>query len=141
MFKRFVRRFAKEVAPAVGSRVFGLNQLEGDWSVPGETETTIPKIIHTCWFGGATKPRRLAHFERVRRHVLRDYQHVEWSEKNIDIEEFPFLERCYRSRSYAHVSDMVRLLKLYEFGGVYVDTDVEILRDFIPILSDEMFLG
>ncbi|WP_425104265.1 glycosyltransferase family 32 protein [Ancylobacter sp.] len=109
--------------------------------MPGETETTIPKIIHTCWFGGAKKPRKLAHFERVRRQILSDYQHFEWTENNIDIHQFSFLEKCFRSGNYAHVSDMVRLLKIYEFGGVYMDTDVEVLQEFAPLLSNEMFLG
>lgn len=77
----------------------------------------------------------------MRRQVLSDYRHFEWTEKNIDIEEFPFLETCHRSGNYAHVSDMVRLLKLYELGGFYMDTDVQVLREFTPLLSNEMFLG
>lgn len=109
--------------------------------MPQEDQPIIPKIVHTCWFGGGQKSAKMLRFERLRKQVLRDYEHVEWNERNIDLAEFPFLERCHRAGHFAHVSDMVRLIKLFEVGGIYLDTDVQVLRSFTPLLSNEMFLG
>ncbi|TCK27922.1 glycosyl transferase-like sugar-binding protein [Ancylobacter aquaticus] len=109
--------------------------------MPQEDDQIIPKIIHTCWFGGGRKSAKMLKLERLRKQTLHDYEHVEWNEKNIEFARFPFLAKCHQSRHFAHLSDMVRLIKLFEIGGIYLDTDVEVVRTFTPLLSNEMFLG
>lgn len=105
------------------------------------SQQAIPKIIHTCWFGGGKKSPKMIAFEEQRKKVLSDYEHLESTENNFDLSRFPFIEKCYKEKKYAHVSDMVRVIRLFETGGIYLDTDVQVLKSFTPLLGDQMFMG
>jgi len=70
-----------------------------------------------------------------------DYTFMEWNEKTTNFDEYPFLARAYKSKNYAHLSDMVRLLALYQHGGLYLDTDVKVVRSFDPLLEADFLCG
>lgn len=73
--------------------------------------------------------------------MLSDYTFMDWNESTTDLDEFPFLVRAYQSKNYAHLSDMVRLLALYKYGGLYLDTDVKVYRSFDPLLDSDFLCG
>lgn len=102
---------------------------------------TIPRIIHTCWFGNAEKPEQLKKLLATQRQILKDYKHIEWNERNFPVDKYPFIKNAYEKRRWAHVSDMARLVVLHEIGGIYLDTDVEAIRPFDQLLDNELFLG
>ena len=72
---------------------------------------------------------------------MSDFVHMETNEDNFDVEKYEFIYNAYKNKKYAFVSDMVRLLKLRDIGGIYLDTDVEVLQPFYPILDEKMFIG
>ncbi|WP_281957433.1 glycosyltransferase family 32 protein, partial [Bacillus cereus] len=93
-----------------------------------------------CWFGGKEKPDHIKKYMKTW-DGLKDYKIVEWNEKTFDIENNKFVKDAYEGRKWAFVSDYVRLKALYEHGGIYLDTDVELKKNFNDILSNDMFLG
>ena len=101
----------------------------------------IPKIIHYCWFGRGEKPelakKCIASWEKF----CPDFEIREWNEDNCDYLAMPFMAEAYAAKKYAFVSDVMRLIVLEQYGGVYFDTDVEVVRDISPLLSDEGFIG
>ena len=101
----------------------------------------IPKIIHYCWFGRGEKPELAKKCIASWRKFCPDFALREWNEDNCDVRAMPFMAEAYDAGKFAFVSDVVRLLVLEKFGGVYLDTDVEILQDFSPLLHDKGFLG
>ncbi|HDR7959573.1 TPA: mannosyltransferase [Bacillus wiedmannii] len=102
--------------------------------------TSIPKIIHYCWFGGKEKPDHIKKYMKTW-DGLKDYKIVEWNEKTFDIDNNKFVKDAYEGGKWAFVSDYVRLKVLYEHGGIYLDTDVELSKNFNDILNNDMFLG
>lgn len=102
----------------------------------------IPHTIHYCWFGGHEKNAQTKAYIEGWRKLLKDYKFVEWNEKNFPIEDFPFAWDAYREGKYAFVSDVARVYALSRYGGVYLDTDVEVLKDFSRCLGEgELLLG
>lgn len=102
----------------------------------------IPHIIHYCWFGRRVIPKNLrAYIETWHRHMP-DWTYMEWNESNFDITTAPlYVRQAYEAQKYAFVSDYVRLWALEQFGGVYLDTDVEVLKPFEPLLANASFIG
>lgn len=101
----------------------------------------IPKIIHYCWFGRNPLPEKaLRCIESWRRH-LPDYEIVEWNEDNFDVNSIPYTAEAYAAGKYAFVSDYARFRILYEHGGLYFDTDVEVIRSFDDIVARGPFMG
>lgn len=91
----------------------------------------IPKIIHYCWFGRNPKPKDTINYINGWKKAFPDYEIKEWNEDNFDIENsIPYVKQAYEAKKYAFVSDYVRLYALYQYGGVYLDTDVEIIQRF-----------
>lgn len=94
----------------------------------------IPKKIHYCWFGGnpldETSQRCIASWKSY----FPDYEIIQWDESNFDISQMKFMEQAYHAKKWAFVSDVARLLIIYQHGGIYFDTDVEVIRSFDPIL-------
>lgn len=90
----------------------------------------IPKIIHYCWFGGSPLPDNIKKNIYEWEKKLPEYKFVLWNETNFDINEFKFCTEAYDSKKYAFVSDVARLYGLKKYGGVYLDTDVEVVKDF-----------
>lgn len=92
------------------------------------SETRIPKIIHYCWFGGKTMPELALKCIESWKKYLPDYELRLWNEETFDLDMYPYAREAYDNRKFAFVTDVVRLWALEKFGGVYMDTDVEILR-------------
>ena len=101
----------------------------------------IPKIIHYCWFGRGEKPELAKKCIASWRRFCPDFEIREWNEDNCDYLAIPFMAEAYAAKKYAFVSDVMRLIVLEQHGGVYFDTDVEVLRDISPLLDDEGFIG
>ena len=101
----------------------------------------IPKIIHYCWFGRGEKPELAKKCIASWRKFCPDFEIREWNEDNCDYLSIPFMAEAYAAKKYAFVSDVMRLIVLEQYGGVYFDTDVEVLRDITPLLNDEGFIG
>ena len=105
-------------------------------------ENKIPKIIHYCWFGPKSIPELELKCMESWKMYLPNYKFMFWNEKTFNTKETKFIEQAYENEHYAFVSDYVRTKVLYEYGGLYLDTDVEILRGFDVVLNKEMcFLG
>ena len=101
----------------------------------------IPKIIHYCWFGRGEKPELAKKCITSWKKFCPDFEICEWNEDNCDYLAMPFMAEAYAAKKYAFVSDVMRLAVLEQYGGVYFDTDVEVLRDISPLLDDEGFIG
>ena len=101
----------------------------------------IPKIIHYYWFGRGEKPELAKKCIASWKEFCPDFEIREWNEDNCDYLAMPFMAEAYAAKKYAFVSDVMRLVVLEQCGGVYFDTDVEVLRDISPLLIDEGFLG
>ena len=93
----------------------------------------IPKIIHYCWFGGKEKPDSVKKCIESWKKFLPDYQLIEWNENNFNIEKLEYTKEAYVAEKYAFVSDVARIEALYQHGGIYMDTDVEVLKTFTPL--------
>ena len=101
----------------------------------------IPKIIHYCWFGGKKKPNSVLKCIKTWKKLLPDYEIKEWNEQNFDVNRLSFTQEAYQAGKYAFVSDVCRLYALLTEGGIYFDTDVEVIRNFDDLLSSEAFIG
>ena len=87
----------------------------------------IPKIIHYCWFGRGEKPELAKKCIASWKKFCPDFEIREWNEDNCDYLAMPFMAEAYAAKKYAFVSDVMRLAVLEQYGGVYFDTDVEVL--------------
>lgn len=101
----------------------------------------IPKVIHYCWFGRKELPRKAQKCILSWKKYCPDYDIIEWNEDNFDVNQHPYLKWCYENKKWAFLSDFARLLIIEKHGGIYLDTDVEILSDFSILLKEEAFLG
>ncbi|MBR3304174.1 MAG: glycosyl transferase [Bacteroidales bacterium] len=101
----------------------------------------IPKMIHYCWFGGNPLPSQAISCIESWKKFLPDYQIKEWNEQNFDIESNEYVKQAYSNRKFAFVTDYVRLYALYNEGGIYMDTDVEVLASFDKFLHHHAFSG
>lgn len=101
----------------------------------------IPKIIHYCWFGKKEKPDSVKKCIQTWRKNCPDYIIKEWNEDNFDINIFPFVKEAYAVKKYAFVSDVARLYALIQDGGIYMDTDVRLVKSFDDFLIHKSFIG
>lgn len=101
----------------------------------------IPKIIHYCWFGGKEKPEIVKRCIKSWKDILVDYEIKEWNESNFDINSNLFVKQAYEAGKFAFVSDFVRVNALYNYGGIYLDTDVEVFKSFDDLLDNDSFWG
>ena len=88
----------------------------------------IPKIIHYCWFGRGEMPKLMKKCLKSWKKHCPDWQIIEWNEDNFDISSTLWTKQAYEAKKYAFVSDYVRLWALNQYGGVYMDTDVELTK-------------
>lgn len=100
----------------------------------------IPRVIHYCWFGNNRKSKLIKDCISSWRKFLPDYEIIEWNESNSDLSH-PFLMEAYKQKKWAFVSDWIRLKVLYENGGVYLDTDMMVLKGFDDLLNFRCFFG
>ena len=101
----------------------------------------IPKIIHYCWFGHAPLPLSARKCIASWHTYFPDYEIKEWNEENFDIGIIPYVKEAYTAKKYAFVSDFARFWILYRYGGIYFDTDVEVIRSMDDIVSKGPFMG
>ena len=101
----------------------------------------IPKTIHYCWFGGKPKPKLAKKCIASWRKFCPDYEIIEWNEQNYDVHKNEYTSFCYDRQKWAYLSDFVRLDVVAEHGGIYFDTDVELIRPLDELLSHEAFFG
>lgn len=101
----------------------------------------IPKIIHYCWFGGKPLPKSAEKCIASWKKYLPDYEIKRWDESNFDVNAIPYTREAYAACKYAFVSDYARFWILYHYGGVYFDTDVEVIRPIDDIINRGGFLG
>ena len=100
----------------------------------------IPKKIHYCWFGGKSKPQKVLDCIASWRQLLPEYEIIEWNEKNFDISQNMYAREAYEAGKYAFVSDFARLKILYDEGGIYLDTDIEVVQNFDEFLRHGAFI-
>lgn len=101
----------------------------------------IPKKIHYCWFGGNPYPDDFKQYLESWKENCPNYEYIEWNEKTFDIKCNKYVEEAYTSKKWAYVTDYVRLWAIYNFGGIYMDTDVEVLKPLDSFLLNEAFSG
>ncbi len=101
----------------------------------------IPKKIHYCWFGRNTLPESALKCIASWRKFFPDYEIIEWNEDNFDVNMIPYTAQAYKAKKYAFVSDYARFKILYEQGGLYFDTDVEVIKSMIDIVERGPFMG
>lgn len=101
----------------------------------------IPEKIHYCWFGRGEKPELAKKCIASWKKFLPDYEIIEWNEDNFDVNIIPYTAQAYSAKKYAFVSDYARFFILYQHGGLYFDTDVEIIRPMNHIIEKGAFMG
>ena len=101
----------------------------------------IPHTIHYCWFGGRPLPESARKCIASWRKFLPDYEIREWNEQTFDVNLIPYTREAYAAGKYAFVSDYARFWILYHHGGLYFDTDVELIRPLDDILARGAFMG
>ena len=105
-----------------------------------QREGHIPKIIHYCWFGGKPIPESLQKcIDSWKR--LEDYKVMRWDESNCSFEENDFVRKTYQEKQLGFIGDYYRLKVLYEYGGIYLDTDVKVCKSFDELLNHNAFLN
>jgi hypothetical protein len=103
--------------------------------------STIPKVIHYCWFGGKEKPEIVKKCIQTWKENLMGYELKEWNESSFDSVSNAYVKEAYEKKKFAFVSDYVRVYALYHYGGIYLDTDVEVFKSFDDLLHHNSFWG
>lgn len=101
----------------------------------------IPKVIHYCWFGRNPLPRLAQKCIASWRKYFPDYDIKEWNEDNFDVNIISYTKEAYEAKKYAFVSDYARFWILYHYGGLYFDTDVEVIKSMDDIIAKGPFMG
>ena len=101
----------------------------------------IPKIIHYCWVGENPKPESVLYCIESWKKFCPDYEIREWNETNYDFSKNEYMKQAYEAKKWGFVPDYARLDIIYEYGGIYLDTDVEMVRNFDELLEHESFFG
>lgn len=105
-----------------------------------ENSSAIPKIIHYCWFGGKPLPEDLQKCVDSWS-MLKDYKVIRWDESNCSFDENEFVRRTYAEKKLGFIGDYYRLKAVYEYGGIYLDTDVMVCKSFDSLLNYPAFLN
>lgn len=101
----------------------------------------IPKVIHYCWFGRGQMPKLALKCIESWKKYCPDYEIKEWNEDNFDLDMYPYVREAYDARKFAFVTDVVRLYALYHEGGIYMDTDVEVIKPLDSLLQYDAVSG
>lgn len=101
----------------------------------------IPKIIHFCWLSNEEYPPLIKYCIKTWKQILPDYEVILWDASRFDINSVPWVREAFEAKKYAFAADYIRLYALYTMGGIYLDSDVEMLRTFNPLLINKSFLG
>ncbi len=101
----------------------------------------IPKIIHYCWFGGSELPEVAQECIASWKKYCPDYEIKRWDESNYDVEKNQYTREAYLNKKWAFLTDYARLDILYNEGGVYMDTDVKIIKPITPLINQGAFMA
>ena len=101
----------------------------------------IPKKIHYVWVGYTPKNKTIKKCMKTWGKYIQDYEVIEWNEDNFDINAHPFVKRAYENKQWAFVSDYIRAWVIYNYGGIYLDTDILLLNNFDNFLENKAFVG
>ena len=101
----------------------------------------IPKIIHYCWFGGGEIPERDKKCIESWKRVCPDYEIIRWDESNYDVSKNKYMRQAYEAKKWGFVPDYARLDIVFTYGGIYLDTDVEIIKSFDELLENKAYMG
>jgi hypothetical protein len=101
----------------------------------------IPRKIHYCWFGNNALPKSAQDCISSWKRFLPEYEIVRWDESNFDVNQNAYVQEAYKAKKWAFVSDFARMKILYENGGLYFDTDVELIKSLDEILRAGAYLG
>lgn len=104
-------------------------------------EARIPRTIHYCWFGGHPIPEKCRKWMETWKRFCPDYEIIEWNESNYDVSQNLYMKQAYENGKWAFVSDYARLDIIYRHGGIYLDTDVELVRNMDELLFQKGFCG
>ena len=100
----------------------------------------IPKIIHYCWFGRKPKSEEFNKYLESWKRFCPDYEIKEWNESNFDLNKNDYCREAYEAKKWAFVADYVRLKVLEKYGGIYMDTDVELIKSLDKFLHYNAFM-
>lgn len=117
------------------------NPAQPENSVGRSSCNRIPKVINYCWFGGKPLPRLSQKCIASWKRVCPDFEIKRWDETNFDVHQHPFVASAYEKKAWAFVSDWARLKILYDNGGIYLDTDIMLLRSLDDLLNNECYIG
>ncbi len=101
----------------------------------------IPQKIHYCWLSGDPFPPMIDDCIKTWKKWMPDFEFVLWDRNRINIEEIPWVKEAYENKKYAFAADYIRLYALYKEGGIYLDSDVEVVKDLSPLLVNKSFMG
>jgi len=104
-------------------------------------EIKIPKIIHYCWFGKSPIPEEFQKYIAGWKEKCPDFEIVKWNESNYDISKNIFMKQAYDAKAWGFVPDYARKDIIYEYGGIYLDTDVEVIKNLEDLLYQDGFCG
>ncbi len=102
---------------------------------------SVPKIIHFCWFGKGKMPPLAEKCIKSWKKYCPDYEIICWNEENFDVNQNRYAKEAYDAGKWAFVSDYARLKILFEHGGIYLDTDVELIKAPDPLIQNSGFMG
>ena len=121
--------------------MFGMTLKKHNFSIRNTKEAMIPPVIHYCWFGKKELPDTYKRYIDSWKRFCPDYEIVRWDESNCDINETEYTKQSYECGKFGFVPDYFRLKIIYEKGGIYLDTDVELIKPFDEIRYNEAFCG
>ncbi len=146
-------KFADELVPQLDAmelfdkqtfyvpEIFVNDEEEQNIVARGQGKQCIPKIIHYCWFGKGQMPAEFQKNIETWKRYCPDYEIKRWDESNYDVTCNNYMKQAYNARKWGFVPDYARLDIVYRYGGIYLDTDVEVLRTLDDFLKFEMFCG
>lgn len=102
---------------------------------------SIPKVIHYCWFGGKPLPKSAKKCIKSWQKYCPDYEIKRWDESNFDVNCTPYCKFAFENKKWAFLTDYIRLKVVYDNGGVYLDTDVELLKPLDDLIKDGAYMG